>query len=51
MSFSVVQFCAKINDISELYDRLIAATDLSINVLLITNDPVIQSSQFIATVW
>lgn len=51
MSFSVVQFCAKINDIPELYDRLIAATALSINAPLITNDPVIQSSQFIATVW
>ena len=51
MSFSVVQFCAKINDIPELHDRLIVATALSINAPLITNDPVIQSSQFITTVW
>lgn len=51
LSFSIAQFCATIDDIRELHDRLIAATALSINVPLITNDPVIQSSHYISTVW
>ena len=40
-----------ITDIPELHDRLIAATARIHNVELITNDPVIQASAFVRTIW
>lgn len=51
LSFSVIQTAAEIDDIPELHDRLIAATARSRGVELITNDPVIQLSAFVQTVW
>jgi len=51
INFAVIQMAATIKDIRELHDRLIAATALSLNLPLITNDPVIESSAFIKTVW
>ena len=51
MTFSVIQSSSKINDIRELHDRLIAGSALSLGLPLITNDPVIEASAFIKTVW
>ena len=41
----------EINDIPELHDRIIAATAIHRNALLITNDPVIAASKFLKTLW
>ena len=51
MSFSVIQSSSEITDIPELHDRLIAGTARFLNLDLITNDPIIQASSFIKTVW
>ncbi|MEK8016166.1 MAG: PIN domain-containing protein [Candidatus Parabeggiatoa sp.] len=51
LTFSVLKTSAKINDIPERHDRLIAATALSLNLALITNDPIIEASAFVHTVW
>lgn len=51
MSFAVIQSTGEINDIGELHDRLIAGTAKSLNLDLITNDPVIQASSFVKTIW
>lgn len=51
MSFAVVENASQITDIPELHDRLIAASAKSLNLDLITNDPKIQASQFVSTVW
>jgi predicted nucleic acid-binding protein len=51
MSFAVVQSAARITDIPELHDRLIAGTAQLLNLDLITNDPTIQASTFVRTVW
>ena len=51
MDFSVIQSSAQIVDIRELHDRLIAGTARLLNLDLITNDPIIQASVFVKTVW
>ncbi len=51
MSFAVIQSAAQIADIPELHDRLIAGTARLLNLDLITNDPIIQASTFVRTVW
>lgn len=51
LNFPVIQAAARITDIKELHDRLIAATSLFLNLDIITNDPVIQASRFVNTVW
>ncbi len=51
MSLAVIQSSAQITDVRELYDRLIAGTARLLNLELITNDPVIQASAFVKTVW
>lgn len=51
LSFDVIKSAAQITDIKELHDRLIAGTSLFLNLSLITNDPVIQASEFVDTVW
>ncbi|NOT57049.1 MAG: PIN domain-containing protein [Deltaproteobacteria bacterium] len=51
LSFAIVQSAAEITDIPELHDRLIAGTARSLSLDLITNDPVIQASAFVRTVW
>jgi predicted nucleic acid-binding protein len=51
MSFAVVQTAAQITDIRELHDRLIAGTARLLDRALITNDPIIQASAFVQTVW
>ena len=51
MSFSVVESALMITDIRELHDRLIASTARVMNLELITNDPIIQASSFVKTIW
>lgn len=51
MNFSVIQSAGEITDIPELHDRLIAGTARLLGLTLITNDPVIQVSTFVRTVW
>ena len=51
MSFAVIESAAQITDIRELHDRLIAGTAHLLGLDLITNDPIIQSSAFVKTVW
>jgi len=41
----------EISDIPELHDRIIAATAIHRNAMLISNDPVIASSKFLKTLW
>lgn len=51
MSLAVIQSAAQITDIPELHDRLIAGTARFLRLDLITNDPTIQASTFVKTVW
>ncbi len=51
LSFEIIQNAQQITDIPELHDRLIASTANSLNLELITNDPKIEKSQSVSTVW
>ena len=51
MSLAVIQAAALITDIPELHDRLIAGTARLLHLDLMTNDPTIQASTFVRTVW
>ncbi|MGE5343102.1 MAG: type II toxin-antitoxin system VapC family toxin [Candidatus Omnitrophota bacterium] len=51
LNFPIIQAATGITDIRELHDRLIAATALYLNLELITNDPVIETSEFVNTLW
>ena len=51
MSLAVIQAAAHITDIPELHDRLIAGTARLLYLDLITNDPTIQASTFVRTMW
>ena len=51
MSLAVIQAAALITDIPELHDRLIAGTARLLDLELMTNDPTIQASTFVRTVW
>ena len=51
LSFEIVKIAETITDIPELHDRLIAATAKHLGLELITNDPKIQNSAFVKTVW
>jgi predicted nucleic acid-binding protein len=51
MTFQVVEYAFKINDIPELHDRLIAATAKVMNVPVLTNDPDISGSAHVESIW
>lgn len=51
LSFEGIKKTMEITDIKELHDRLIAGAGLLLNVPVITNDPVIQASEFVNTLW
>ncbi|MGB9553636.1 MAG: PIN domain-containing protein [bacterium] len=51
MNFGVIKSAAEITDIKELHDRLIAGAARLLDLELITNDPAIQASSFVKTVW
>lgn len=48
LSLEILKAASEIDDIPELHDRLIAATARYLDLPLITNDPVIISSQHVA---
>ncbi len=51
LSFAAVSAAAEITDIPELHDRLIAGTARFLKIPLLTNDPQIQASRFVQTIW
>ncbi len=51
LNFEIIVESFKITDIPELHDRLIGVTAKFFNLELITNDPLIQASDFVRTVW
>jgi predicted nucleic acid-binding protein len=51
LDFAVIESASRITDIGDLHDRLIAATALLLKWPLITNDPVVQASTWVSTVW
>lgn len=51
LTLSVVSVASEITDIPELHDRLIAGTARSLRIPLLTNDPRIQASRFVQTLW
>ncbi len=50
-SLEVVKSAFEIHDVPELHDRLIAGTAKLIKAKVITNDPKIESSIYVETVW
>lgn len=51
LTFNIVVESYEILDIPELHDRLIGGTAKFLDLELITNDPFIQASEFVKTVW
>jgi len=51
LSFEIIVESYKISDIPELHDRLIGGTAKFLDIELITNDPLIQASAFVKTIW
>lgn len=51
IDMEVIKSSFTINDISELHDRLIAGTAKLLDLALITNDPIIEASEHIKTIW
>lgn len=51
LSPDIISVAFQIHDIPELHDRLIAATAQFLKIPLLTNDPVIQNSATVRTVW
>ena len=51
LTLEIIETSLLMTDIPELHDRLIAATARYMNLSLITNDPLIQASAHLQTVW
>ena len=51
LTLEIIETSLPMTDIPELHDRLIAATARFMNLSLITNDPLIQASAHLQTVW
>jgi len=51
LDFQIIICAFEITDIPELHDRLIAATAMFHKIPIVTNDPVIQKSKFVTTLW
>jgi PIN domain nuclease of toxin-antitoxin system len=51
LSADIVSLAFQISDIPELHDRLIAATAQFLKIPLLTNDPAIQNSATVQTLW
>ncbi|MCW5924397.1 MAG: PIN domain-containing protein [Saprospiraceae bacterium] len=51
LSADIVSLAFQIPDIPELHDRLIAATAHWLKIPLLTNDPAIQNSAAVQTIW
>lgn len=51
LTFEIIRATARLSDIPELHDPLIAGTALALAIPLITNDPQIQASSAVQTIW
>lgn len=51
LNLKTIDIAFKIDDIPELHDRLIAALGKELELPIITNDPVIQKSKHVSTIW
>jgi PIN domain nuclease of toxin-antitoxin system len=51
MTISTVKYAFQIDDIPELHDRIIAASGKEFNVPILTNDPEIQNSRHVKSIW
>jgi len=51
LTLSIVEQAYLIDDIPELHDRLIAASGIAINAGILTNDPKINESQHVISIW
>ena len=51
LNLEIVENSFEITDINELHDRLIAGTSKYLNFKLLTNDPIIEKSKFVKTIW
>ncbi|MBX3002106.1 MAG: PIN domain-containing protein [Caldilineaceae bacterium] len=51
LTFEIVQVAANLRSIPELHDRLIAATSVTLNLSLISNDPLIAQSSNVECIW
>ena len=51
LTFDNVIEAFRIDDIPELHDRLIAAVAMQLNIEILTNDPEIQKSSYVKTIW
>ena len=51
LTFENVITAFRIDDIPELHDRLIAAVAMQLNIEILTNDPEIQKSSYVKTIW
>ena len=51
ITFKAVENAFTIDDIPELHDRIIAGTAMEIGLELLTNDPKIEESNFVKTIW
>ncbi len=51
ITFDSIEKAFSISDIPELHDRIIAGVAMELNATILTNDPVIEKSTFLKTVW
>lgn len=51
LDWQIIKTTFEITDIKELHDRLIAGTAMMLDTLLISNDPIIENSVHVKTIW
>jgi predicted nucleic acid-binding protein len=51
LSIEIIEKAFEISDVPELHDRLIAGTAKKINAPLLTNDPDINNSSYVKSIW
>lgn len=51
LGLKVSQKAAEITDVPKLHDRLIGATARYLEIPLLSNDPLLQASLFLETIW
>lgn len=51
LNLEIIETAFKIDDVRELHDRLIAGSAKEINAPLLTNDPEINASSFVKSIW
>lgn len=51
LNLEIIETAFKIDDVREFHDRLIAGSAKEINAPLLTNDPEINASSFVKSIW